>query len=222
MNRVRVLVEGQTEESFVNKVIAPYLINREVYMYPILFRSRGGSFRYQRARKEIGNSLKEDRRLFCTTLVDFYGMPTDWPGRSQANSHSGTGEKARVVEQALLADVQQLMGDSFDALRFIPYVQMHEFEAILFSDPEQLAESLGKSDLAETFETIRADFGCPEDIDDNYETSPSRRILAAYPEYSKVIDGTTASKRIGLPAIRQVCPHFNEWVCKLEKLGEDS
>ncbi len=222
MNRVRVLVEGQTEESFINQVIAPHLINREVYIYPILFRSRGGSFRYPRARKEIGNSLKEDRSLFCTTLVDFYGMPTDWPGRREANSHSDTGEKARVVEQALLADVQQLMGDTFDAVRFIPYVQMHEFEAILFSDPEQLAESLGKSDMAETFEAIRADFGCPEEIDDNYETSPSRRILAAYPEYSKVIDGTTASKRIGLPAIRQVCPHFNEWFCKLEKLGEDS
>ncbi len=145
MNRVRVLVEGQTEESFVNKVIAPHLTNRGVYIYPILFRARGGSFRYPRARKEIGNSLKEDRNLFCTTLVDFYGMPPDWPGRSQANSHSDTGEKARVVEQALLADVQQLMGDSFDAVRFIPYVQMHEFEAMLFSDPERLAESLPNS-----------------------------------------------------------------------------
>ncbi len=222
MNRVRVLVEGQTEESFVTKVIAPHLTNRGVYIYPILFRARGGSFRYPRARKEIGNSLKEDRNLFCTTLVDFYGMPPDWPGRSQANSHSDTGEKARVVEQALLADVRQLMGDSFDAVRFIPYVQMHEFESVLFSDPGRLAESLGKPDLAETFEAIRADFSCPEEIDDNYETAPSRRILAAYPEYSKVIDGTTASKRIGLSAIRRVCPHFNEWVCKLEKLGEDS
>jgi hypothetical protein len=155
-------------------------------------------------------------------MADFYGMPTNWPGRMEVDIHSGVQEKAGVVEDALLNDIRNELGDSFDPARFIPYVQMHEFEAILFSDPNRLSESLGRSDLSDRFVAIREAFSCPEEINDNEQTAPSKRILAICPDYKKVIDGTVAAGKIGLSSIRDECPHFNEWVCKLEKLGEDS
>jgi len=220
MSRVRVLVEGQTEQSFVRDVLAPSLLQNGVCnTYPVLFRQSGGISRYARARKEILNSLKEDQGLYCTTMVDFYGMPKDWPGMEQACDVSSVQEKAKVVEDALLADIQGEMGDSFNPDRFIPYVQMHEFEAILFADPVKFAQSLNEVSLAEQFQAICDEFACPEEINDNYETAPSRRIVGVYSSYQKVLDGVLASKQIGLDRIREKCSHFDQWLCRLEQLG---
>lgn len=219
MNRVRILVEGQTEETFVNDILSPHLNQMGVYPHAFLFRKKGGSFAYQRARKEILISLKEDNALICTTMVDFYGMPTDWPGRDQANHCHSCAGKADTVEHSILEDVVGHLGNSFDPRRLMPYVQMHEFEALLFSSPVKLAESLGDKKLSSTFLTIRNGFPTPEEINDNYETCPSRRIEGVFQSFKKTIDGVTAASRIGLGKMRQECPHFNEWITKLEAIG---
>ena len=144
MNRVRILVEGQTEETFVNDILSPHLNQMGVYPHAFLFRRKGGSFAYQRARKEILNSLKEDTALVCTTMVDFYGMPMDWPGRTESKSCQNYQDKAQRVEQALSEDIVDQMGGSWNHAQFIPYVQMHEFEALLFSDTSILCVSSSK------------------------------------------------------------------------------
>ena len=102
--------------------------------------------------------------------------------------------------------------------RFIPYVQMHEFEGLLFSNPSQLAYALRRQDLAQQFWAIRKDFETPEHIDDSPVTAPSKRIQNLFPRYRKVQMGETAAKAIGLRKIRQQCPLFNAWLDKLEKL----
>jgi hypothetical protein len=101
----------------------------------------------------------------------------------------------------------------------MPYVQMHEFEALLFSSPAKLAESLGDEKLSSIFQTIRKEFSTPEEIDDNYDTCPSRRIEEVFQGFKKTINGITAASRIGLEKMRQECPHFNEWITKLEDVG---
>ncbi|HML76410.1 MAG TPA: DUF4276 family protein [Anaerohalosphaeraceae bacterium] len=216
MNRVCILVEGQTEETFVSDVLGPFLNQSNIYPYAVLFRKQGGSFGYQSCRKIILNALKQDRLAYVTTLVDFYGLPKDWPGREQANSHKHYLDKADMVEKALSGDICEQLGSSFNLNRFIPYVQMHEFEALLFSNTSAWAEDK----ISLQLEVIKQSFSCPEDINDRYETCPSRRILNVLTNYNKIIDGIIAAKKIGLAAMRTACPHFNEWITKLENPGK--
>ncbi len=219
MSRIRILVEGQTEETFVNDVLSPHLNQIGIYPYALLFRRRGGSFRYEKCQKVILDALKQDKSAQITTMVDFYGMPRDWPGRNESQSCRDYQDKARRVEQALRDDIIAQMGKSWNPARFIPYVQMHEFEALLFSSPVKLAESLGDERLSSAFLTIRNEFPTPEEINDNYETCPSRRIEGVFHSFKKTIDGITAAGRIGLERMRQECPHFDEWITKLENIG---
>jgi len=190
-----------------------------IYPHAFLFRKKGGSFAYQRARKEILNSLKEDNTCICTTMVDFYGMPTDWPGRTESQSCRNYQDKAKGVEQALSEDIAAQMGDSWNPAQFIPYVQMHEFEALLFSDTLILAESARKPKVSAQLEWVLQSFSCPEAIDDDYDTCPSRRIKQHVENYVKTVDGIIAARKIGLETMRQKCPHFNEWITKLEDIG---
>lgn len=218
MRRVRVLVEGQTERAFVETVLRPHFSVLGIYFHAMLFRPKGGVPQYNGARDRIIRSLKSDTGLYCTTMVDFYGMPMDWPERNAANRCQTVSEKADIVENALVSDIRSQMGDSFNSERFIPYVQMHEFEALLFSNPNVLANKLGNF-LADQFQQIRDSFSSPEEINDHYETCPSRRIKKVCSGYSKVIDGPQIVGAIGLEGIRSECPHFDEWLTKLESLA---
>ena len=217
MSRVCILVEGQTEETFVNEILSPHLNHTGIYPHAFLFRKKGGSFAYQRARKEILNSLKEDKARICTTMVDFYGMPKDWPGRTESQSCQNYQDKAQRIEQALSEDIVAQMGDSWNPAQFIPYVQMHEFEALLFSNTSILAAS--NTSVSAQLKNVLQSFSCPEEINDNYNTCPSRRIKRHIANYVKTVDGIIAARKIGLIKMRQKCLHFNEWVTKLENLG---
>ena len=108
------------------------------------------------------------------------------------------------------------MGPNFDGRRFIPYVSMHEFEALLFSDCKRFAESVGYPQVAAAMEAILAEFGDPEAIDESPTTAPSKRILGLLPSYQKVAMGATAVRHIGLSNIRQRCANFGDWLRRLE------
>jgi hypothetical protein len=219
MNRIRVLVEGQTEQAFIKDILMPYFNYRQIYLHAVKLRRQGGITPYQRAKEVIVRSLKEDAALICTTMVDFYGMPTDWPGREEANRCRGGAAKADIVENGVLKDIAGHLGASFDPSRLIPYVQMHEFEALLFSSPLKLAESLGDERLSSTFLMIKDKFSTPEEINDNYDMCPSRRIEEVFQGFKKTINGISAASLIGLEKMRRECPHFNEWITKLEGIG---
>jgi len=219
MNRVRVLVEGQTEQAFIRDILRPYFDPRQIYLHAVKFRRQGGIVPYERAKEVILRSLKEDADLICTTMVDFYGMPVDWPGRDQASRCRSCVEKAYMVESGISGDVTKSLGSSFNPRRLMPYVQMHEFEALLFSSPVKLAESLDDEKLSSIFLTIRNEFSTPEEINDHYDTCPSRRIEEVFQGFKKNINGITTACRIGLEKMRQECPHFNEWIAKLEGIG---
>ena len=198
MTRLLVHVEGETEESFVNQLLAPHLYG---YKFSIVSahlmgkarqRSRRGGVRaWAAVRNEITNNLKEDERCIATTMVDYYGMPKTWPGCSEA-SVLGFPSNVESVETALASDVCDQMGLDFNPERFIPYVMMHEFEAILFSDCKRFAEGIGKPELASAFQGIRDQFGCPEEIDDSPQTAPSKRIESLVSGYKKPYMGALA------------------------------
>jgi hypothetical protein len=157
-------------------------------------------------------------------MFDFYGMPTDWPGRRDASARP-VRERGEFVEAALLYDVSQHAGGDFNRMLFIPYVQMHEFEALLFSNVDILCTTLsplcrrGKDDLATALDRVLAEAGEPEAINDRPHYAPSKRILTEVPGYRKVLYGPLVAARVGVEAIRRLCLHFNSWLERLESLG---
>ena len=228
MTRLLVHVEGQTEETFVNKVLAPHLYGFGLHSVSARllgnarqrFR-RGGIRAWNVVRRDIVNHLREDQANVATTMVDYYGMPMvgrlAWPGRSQA-AELAFRHKARTIDDSLSAEIRQTMGPGFNDRRFIPFVMMHEFEAMLFSDCEKFGEGIGYPQLAPSFREIRDEFASPEEIDDSPDTAPSRRIVELVPRYQKPLMGNLAVLEIGLDAIRTECPNFRTWLERLERV----
>lgn len=219
MIRVHVLVEGQTEEGYVKEVLWDHFNIRKIYLIPRQLGKpghKGGVGEYPRARKDILNTLKEDKSSFCTTMFDYYGMPHSWPGRRAACCKPFI-EKPKTVEEALHDDIVSSMGKNFYRNRFVPYVQMHEFEALLFSDPKRLAEGLNLDDSSDIDDILNS-FQGPEEINDHPDTAPSKRISKLMPGYEKSINGILISLDIDMETMRKKCPHFNAWIECLEKL----
>lgn len=151
-------------------------------------------------------------------MVDLYGLGAGFPGHPPPD-HLSNIDKVRHVEQAMKQDIcKELPDDLRPDLRFIPYLQLHEYEAILFSDPTAFAAGINHPNLRPQFQRIRDGFDSPEDINNDSETAPSKRVIAACPSYRKVIEGTQAAAAVGIPAMREQCPHFREWVESLEAL----
>jgi hypothetical protein len=229
MPRLLVHVEGQTEESFVNEVLRDHLVgvgyesvSARIVGNARLRQRRGGIRPWVAVRKDIINHLKQDSGCLATTMVDFYGLPQDgdraWPGRADAVM-AAAPHKAAIVEAALAGDLAQQAGGQIDPSRFIPFVVVHEFEGLLFSDCKAFAQGIGRGELEPHFKQIRDAFATPEDINDSAETCPSRRVTYFVPGYEKPLLGTLAALEIGLARIRAACPHFAEWMGRLEALA---
>jgi hypothetical protein len=221
---VLAFVEGPTEEKFVREIIAPELAGRGVFITattPGRKRFHGGVQHWARIRKELLRYLKEDKNRYVTTMFDYYGMPTDWPGRD-FDRGAASGQKATAVEGAMLDDIAAGMGKAFNRPRFIPYIQMYEFEALLFSNTDILGKVVPEQDVTRHLQEIAKGFKTPEEIDDNPNTAPSKRIRKLIERYQKVPDGILAAQRTGLSLMRQKCPHFAEWLTKLESLQQEN
>ena len=226
MARLLVHVEGQTEETFVNEVLGEHLrmvgyLDARARLAGNPRKQRGGIRPWQGIKRDILRHLKDDRTAINAIIVDYYGMPQDWPGRREAPAMNSTSGKAEHVEAALLEDLDEEMGSGFDARRFLPLVMIDEFEALLFSDPDRFAREIGKTSLSTSFRAIREEFKCPEDINDSAETAPSKRIARLFPGYEKPLFGVLAAMGIGLATIRHECPHFNDWLERLEALSRE-
>ncbi len=228
MTRLLVHVEGQTEETFVNEVLAPHLYDQGFSSVRARLIGnarqrvrRGGIRSWPVVRQELIRHLKQDRNAFVTTMVDYYGLPykgpNAWPGRMKASA-SPFPQRAKKVQDDLAAEVRQAMGGDFDPRRFVPYLMMHEFEALLFSDCARFAAAIDQPELFSEFQRIRDAFENPEAINETPDQTPSKRIEAVYPQYQKPLLGIIAALDIGLACMRTECPHFSRWISDLEAL----
>ena len=216
MVKVRILVEGQTEEKFVKEVLSKHFDQSDIV--PIIIRTRkvlggpdnkGGIVSYKKVKKQLLKLLNDSSVTAVTTMIDYYGLKEDFP-EVQSISESDCFERVKAIEASFNEDI--------DNPKFIPYLQLHEFEAILFSDPMRILDGFpGKEFAVRQLSRQRDGFESPEHI--NLGNPPSRRILSVLPDYDKVIFGTTIALEIGLERIRQECHHFNEWIIQLERLG---
>lgn len=219
MTRVYVIVEGPTEETFVSEVLAPVLWSRQVYAYPIILgrhgSGSGGNVSYARVSRDVIVQLKQDPGALCSTMFDFYGLGQGFPGTPVPPSLTNVG-KVKHIEDAIKADIIEREPGLQADVRFLPYLQLHEFEALLFSDPIAFASGIYKPNLAAAIQAIRNTFATPEDID--LGNAPSKRVLQLHPGYRKPLYGNLAALAVTIGRMRQECPHFNDWVNKLETL----
>lgn len=212
MTRVYLLVEGQTEETFVRELLAPHYVHMGLYLTPILVGTgpghKGGIVSYAKVKPQIEQLCKQDSNAYITTMFDLYALPGDFPGkRSPMWTQQKSGaDKAKLIEAELSRDIGRR--------NFIPYIQVHEFEALLFVQPQHFAQWAG-SDVVDQIAAIAA-ASAPEDINDH--SAPSIRILAAMKDYQKPFHGPLIACDIGLDAMRAACPHFAQWLDKLDRL----
>ncbi|BDI28800.1 hypothetical protein CCAX7_008510 [Capsulimonas corticalis] len=230
MTRLLIHVEGETEETFVNELLADHLYRKGYTAVSARLlgnsrqRSRRGGIRsWRTVRGDILRHLKEDPNCLATTMVDYYALPQGaddgWPGRHKA-AGLAFFMKAASVEEAVAKDIIANTQEMGALSRFFPFVMMHEFEAMLFSDCERFASGVAQPGLASAFQTIRDQFSSPEEINDSPITAPSKRIEGLVPGYVKPLYGTLAALEIGLDAIRAQCPHFRSWLEQLESWPE--
>ena len=220
--RLNITTEGQTEFRFVKDVLFKHLQPYGIYcdhrnvLTSREYHKRGGITNYFKAKKDIQqwlNSENSNDRRF-TTMFDYYALPHDFPGYSDAQRFTNPYDKVRCIETAFAKDINDN--------RFIPYIQLHEFETLLFSNLDVLLlEYEDKNKEIENLKQILSQSpynNNPELIDDRRETSPSHRIIAQIPEYQKVSSGSLITDLISVEVLREKCRHFNEWLTILEKL----
>jgi hypothetical protein len=220
------IVEGQTEETFVNSVLVPHLSSQEIYPACRCVETsrdrrrgkiyRGGLLDYQRAEKDLLRWMKEDQRLEAhfTTMFDLYALPEDFPPPQPAGPYKDVYERIAALEAAFASKVNHA--------RFIPYIQLHEFEALLLVDPPKFDwEFIKHQEAIARLQELADRFASPELIDDGEETAPSKRIIREIPEYEgrKASAGPLIASKIGLTVLRQKCPHFHTWLERIEALA---
>lgn len=220
MKKALILVEGLTEESFVKFVLSPHLIQRGVFPDPIIIRTKppqgsnpafkGGRTTWAKIKKFLLNLLNDSSASLVTTMLDYYARPGDFPGNGSLPAGS-CFDRVRYLEDACRVEIGQH--------RFLPYLSLHEFEALLFSSPEQIALRFPNEDRSREIAAIKAQFNSPEEINDDSATAPSKLIEKLYPQYRKRVDGPIIAQNITLDPIRSECRHFNEWLIKPENLG---
>ena len=222
---IYIVVEGQTEQTFVRDVLAPTIAPKGIYLSAALIGKpghKGGDVRFDRAKVDIGNFLKQRNDIYITTMFDYFRIDSKWPGiqevqRKIRNRTTLTAfDKANILESATHDEIISTFPSYNSENRFIPYIEMHEFEALLFSDANILAEKT-EIDVSK-IEEILDEYSAPEEINEDPQKAPSKQLEALKSDYRKVAMGKTVSDAIGIETIREQCPHFNDWLVKLEQL----
>lgn len=217
MARLYLLVEGQTEETFVRELLTPHYARVALFITPIIVSTspghKGGITNYDKVKPQISRLCKQDRQASVSTLFDLYGLPGNFPGKNEVGFPvNGTGEqKADFLEDRLAGDVNEP--------NFIPYFMVHEFEALLFVKPEEFGDWTDSQNVVDALTAIARAHETPEQINDSPQTAPSKQILRLMRGYEKTFHGPLIAAGIGLDALRRACPHFNNWLLRLEQLA---
>jgi hypothetical protein len=219
VKRLLILVEGPTEERFVNLVLRDHLLARSVIAIPRILLTKhvdngpnfkGGVTNWEQIKRDLRNLLRDTNASGITTLIDYYGLPRDVPGMSPRKGSPA----ARV------AHVEKAIADQFNDRRLRPFLMLHEFEAMLFTNIKKWAHRFDDAAAIARLKNDVAGFE-PEDINETPQGAPSKRILRRLKDYEKPFHGPDALKDIGLGAIREACPHFAAWLTWAESLADD-
>jgi hypothetical protein len=224
MSRIIIIGEGQTEQAFCNNVLQPYFNQRNIYIQnPTIKKTMGGIVKWNVLKKQIETTLYEDPTAIVTTLIDYYGLYErhKFPNWEVAERNPIKTERMEILEMGMRNDLLQGIQN-----RFIPYIQLHEFEGLLFSDIRVFDNNFEKDEFLDyeyLIETIDRHPN-PEDINNSIESAPSKRLAKiirgyyAENENLKVLYGSLLAHDIGIRTIMDKCPRFNAWINSLENI----
>lgn len=227
MKNLQIIVEGSSEENFVNDVMVKHFASLNIFISARKIRTgwdrlnnkpaKGGLLKYSKFRNDVLRWIQSDNgrtNTFYTSFIDLYAFPKDneSPYSLEIQQISDPYQKISALEDAIGKDINHS--------NFIPYVQLHEFEALLLVDPNRL---LGMYPDAQTgIAKLKRDIGNtnPEEVNESYQTAPSKRIIKYVPAYEgqKAQVGPLVAEDIGITELKNKCSHFNEWITKLENL----
>jgi len=222
MKKIFVVTEGQSETNFVNKVMAPYFASRCILIPNTVVTKmdhrrrktyKGGVANYNQIRNTLLKTLagsSKSENSYVTTMFDFYRLPTDVPGVADAEKVISPYEKVELIEREILK------AEGYDESFFFPYIELHEFEAMLFSDITKLEEAYFEYDLTALKECATMESN-PELINNGVETAPSKRILKCVNCFDKANVGVDVLGKIGIENIAGKCRHFAEWMKHIEE-----
>jgi hypothetical protein len=212
------ICEGPTEQAFAKTNLLIPFISKGIHLQtPLIKASRGGIVKWSRLKDQIETHLKSEPGAYITTFIDYYGLYAKYqfPGWDASHSIVDKNQRMDSLEQAMLLDI-----DPDHRNRFIPYLQLHEFEGLLFNDIRVIYSQIPPADIVgrEELESTFAQFSNPEMINNNRDTSPSHRLQRIIRGYNKVVYGDIISEAIGVDRIRAKSPRFNQWIIKLEAI----
>ncbi|MEO7412492.1 MAG: DUF4276 family protein [Opitutaceae bacterium] len=217
MKRGLILVEGPTEERFVKDVLSPHLLKQQFALTPTIIPTKrvfdgvsfkGGISHFDQIEKAMRLLLRGAGGALLTTMIDFYRLPQDVPGMK--TRPAGSPEQRVVhVEKTLAAH----FGNPGN---LHIHLSLHEFEALLFTGPRELASVVEDTRGIRQIEAIQREFPNPEHINERPELAPSCRLESIFPRYRKRLHGPNTAARIGIERLRGGCPHFAAWLNQLE------
>ncbi|MCF4114220.1 MULTISPECIES: DUF4276 family protein [Dethiosulfovibrio] len=213
------IVEGQTELAFIKYILREYLSTKNIFITPIMTSKpgqKGGDVKFARVKRDISHQLKQRKDTFLTTFIDFYGIDKKWPGVDKAVGQTTPSIQAKTLNDATKREIGESFPDLDSDRRFIPYVSIHEFEALLFSDTEVLSKHIGVS--SKKIDKIIGQCKEPERVNNSPDTAPSKRLKKLSSRFQKTTTGIAIAKEIGIPKMRKKCPVFNAWLSEIESL----
>ena len=207
---ILILCEGQTEELFVNRILEQYLQTKNIFVKPVLL---GGVSHYAGIKRDLERLGKNEQYDILTTMLDYYKLPQDVPGVRTCKE----GEPSRIAEH-IEKFIYEDLKEKIKIEKFMPYIQMHEFEALLFSNVDCFDKCKGiKNKMISELRGEVSKFSTPEHVNNSEQTAPSKRIKRIFGAYQKTTDGMNVANAVGIETMIKRCPHFADWIRKLEE-----
>lgn len=218
MRRIIIICEGETEREFCTKILSPFFAKKQIHIQsPLIKKSMGGIVKWNELKKQILLHLKTEPTAYVTTLIDYYGLYSkhNFPNWNEAEAEQDKTKRMDILEQAMFEDINENF-----RYRYISYLQLHEFEGLLFNEIDIFHQQIPSSELVgeEELKEIFQQYDNPEMINDNRETAPSKRLDRIILGYNKIVYGCILAEAIGIERMRIKSPRFNNWLRKLEDL----
>lgn len=214
MKRLIIICEGPTEQAFCNDILRDHFLPKDILLdAPTIKHSNGGIVAWETLKKQIITHLNEGNCI-VSLFVDYYRIRDSYnfPGWMNSKSITDIYDRMRYLFEQMSLDIDINLRS-----RFIPYIQLHEFEGLLFSDISVFPNNFTKDELDfSLLETAVKSAHTPEEINNGPNTAPSERLKRAIKGYDKIVYGSCLASDIGLKTIREKCILFNEWIEKLE------
>lgn len=222
---IHVICEGQTESSFVNRVLNPYFNPSGKILIPVIVETKndikkgkmykGGIVSFAKTDSVIKKRLplleKED--VYVTTMFDYYALPDNFPGFEESKKKSDKYLMIEYLENALYEYYKHYT----NSYKFIPYFQLHEFESLVLANLDKLKDVYFDYDISDLYDCMQ-EIGNPEFVNNGPDTAPSKRIINCISDYDKNTFGVQVLVESNLLNTREKCKHFDDWIKKLEAI----